>query len=241
MNSLSFHVGCKFFKVGKAIYVNSKILISFHIVNIQINAVEWNFSFLIFLSNYSYILFVLIAPTTLPVPKCPHWRYIASADKSAKLLCDIFFVFTCDYINSKIITFSMNTHLIYFSVSDIKCESAGIIKKCTEQLFTAYYYKIVSTIKRMCILMVIRIVAAPAYILPATLIYTSYLFSESINNVVFIKIQGKIAVFISLEIWEFMVADFSIFNCCMCRKRISENILFNHSSSPLLKGLFFFQ
>ena len=52
-----------------------------------------------------------------------------------------------------------------------------IVEECAEELFSAYNDEIMGTVKRAGILVVVWVVVVPIFVLPATLIYASYLLS----------------------------------------------------------------
>ena len=80
VNALSFHILYQVFQVRKSFRIHCKILVPFHIINIQINAVKRNASSLILFCNGTNILFCLVSPATLSVSKCPEGRNVALSD-----------------------------------------------------------------------------------------------------------------------------------------------------------------
>ena len=231
MNTLLLHVFRKSFQIRKTLSVHGKILVAFHIVNVQINAVQRNTSSLILLCDLANVLLGLITPTALTVTERPERRNIASADDFPELLDNVLFIFTSDDINYQIILCRLDLHQIPPSIADVKFHFSGIVEECSKCHITANENEVVRAIKRTSILMVVGIVIVPAHILPAPLIDTANLFAQTVYNIIFRKGIVKSSLIVSFQKRQLVLCGFHFCDNSIGRERCSEYILFDHNGT----------
>ena len=242
VNALFFHVCGKFFQIREAFGINGKIFVPFHIINIQINAVQWNASILILFCDCANIFFGLIAPAALTISECPERRNIASANHFPELLDDVLFAFACDDINRQVIGSSMNLHYAPLGIADVKLHLSSEVEECTEGHCTMNDDEVVCTIKRTSIFMVVGVVIVPADILPASLVDATNLFAQTIDNVVFRKRVSECPLLVCFKKRQCIGGRLNVQNNCIGREWGSVNIFFNHNSTSFQKvhcNLFF--
>ena len=177
MNILFFHFLIEFCELRKCLIIQCKIFVPFHIINIQINAVQGNSKLTVSFHHFPNLILVHIAPTALTITKCPQRSNIASSHHMTKLLHDIFHICTCNEIHIQIPVGSSDFQFVMFCVSHIKGKNARIVHKNTKLLFSIQHQKIVCAIQRTTVFLMFRFIATFALINPASFINSTNIFS----------------------------------------------------------------
>ena len=198
-DALCPHILYQLSQIRETLRIYSEILIPLHVVNVQVNAVKWNAGSLILLRHLPHVLLILITPAALTVAKCPEGRNVASADELSELLDNVFFVLTGDDVNCQVIFFCPDLHPIAVGIADVEFHSARIVEECAEGLPAADENEIVRTVQRTGVLLVVGIVGIPAYILPAPLVDTPDLLTQTIHNVLVLQRIGEGALAVGFK------------------------------------------
>ena len=129
MNVFLPHLFDKLFKISEAVPVNRKVLIPLHIINVQIDTVDRDVMFFIFGCYLTHFLCRVIAPTTLPITKCPAGSNIASSDQFTELVHHILVGRCLNQINFIVLLFHGNTEIIDVGVTNIEGHPARCVHK----------------------------------------------------------------------------------------------------------------
>ena len=233
VNVLLLHFLYQIFEICKGIPVNGKVLVPLHIVNIQINTVDRDISLFIFCCNLSDFICGIVAPAALSITKRPAGCNIASSDQLTEFLYHIRIGCSFDQIKLIISILHGDTEFIDICITGIKGDSARCIYKQATGLLHAVtsHDKIVGSIKRICMLAVIRIVRTFTHIPPASLIHATYIFAKTVNDLIRPEcIVKRIALFS-----EYAVLPFSFCNIlynCICFNGIAKAVFFYHNFIP---------
>ena len=117
---LLLHLLDKLFEIGEAVPVDREVLISLHIINIQINTVYGNIMFFIFGCHLAYFICRIIAPPALSIAKCPSGCNITSSDQLTELLHHIPVGRSFNQINFTVLLFHGNAKVINVGVTNIE-------------------------------------------------------------------------------------------------------------------------
>ena len=129
MDILFLHFFDKLFKIGEAVPVNREVLIPLHIINVQIDTVDGNVMLFIFRCHFTHFLCRIIAPTTLPITKCPAGCNIASSDQFTEFLHYIPVGSCLNQINFIVLLFHGNAKIINIGITNIEGHPARRIHK----------------------------------------------------------------------------------------------------------------
>ena len=133
VNMLFLHFFYKFRKSGESFIVQGKVFKTFHIVDIQINAVQRNIQFPVSLFNFPDVLFRLISPAALTESKSPLGRNIAAANHITELFYDIFQILSINIVQIHIPAVHGDHNCILLGVADVKGNFSRIVQEETER------------------------------------------------------------------------------------------------------------
>ena len=233
MNVLFLHFLYQIFEICKSIPVNGKVLVPFHIINIQINTVDRDISFFVLCCNLSDFISGIIAPAALTIAKCPAGCNIASSDQLTEFLYHIRIGCAFDQIKLVISILHGDTKLINVRITGIKGDPARCIYKQTAGFLYAVtdHDKIMCSIKRAGMLAVIRIVRTFTHIPPASLVHATHIFTKTVNDLIRPEcIMKRIAHFSEHAILPFRFCNL-LYNC-ICFNGIAKAVFFYHNFIP---------
>ena len=134
MNAHFFHVFYQLPKIRKVFFINGKILIPLHIINIKIDTVQGNSVFPVQLRHFPHLIRCHITPAALSVAKGPLWRNIASPRQPAEFLHQFFRRLPFHQVKVQVFVRHRYRQFLHFAVSDIKNHFSRMIHKYTKIL-----------------------------------------------------------------------------------------------------------
>ena len=102
MNILLLHLLVELLKLRKCLVIQRKILISLHVVNIQIHTVQRNPQLAVFVHHLPHLVLIHIAPPALAVTKRPHGNHKTAPDQMTELLYNILHILSGNHIQIQI-------------------------------------------------------------------------------------------------------------------------------------------
>ncbi len=184
-NPLSAHLLYKRRKVREILLIYGKVLIILHIVNIQINHVDWDIILPVSFRDFHEIFLRLISPTALPEPKPELRRDVASANHLTELLHNVIRRLPFNQIQVQIRRFTAHLQEIRPCIADVKCKFSRIIEEQSKILLPGNHDKIMRAIQGTLIFRVVRLVRTITDITVSPLIQSPVRLAKPINNVIF--------------------------------------------------------
>ena len=179
------------FKIRKTLPINREILIPLHIINVKSNGIQGQGKFLIPPGHLFHVFFTAVSPAALLVSKCPERSQVASSDQLAELPDDLKGAFPFDHIKPKIRSFRFNAQSVQTGVSHVKSDDPRIIHKQTKGAPPSHNEKIVCTVHRHCVFMVILFITASALIDPASFVDAPDILPQAIHQIFLPQMNGQ--------------------------------------------------
>ena len=134
-----------------------------------------------FSNNFTDFVFVHVAPAALSKTKCPLRCNVAASYQIAELFYDIFDILAGNDINIQVPVGCCDHQFFGTGISHIKTDDSRVICKDTKSFFAVYYQEVVCAVQGVTVFFVFRIVAAFAFIIPASFVDTTNIFTQTID------------------------------------------------------------
>ena len=177
------------YKSGKIIaefFIQCKVLVRIHIIDIHVDHIQWNVILTVSRCDFPEIFLCLIPPAALPEAECKFRRDIAPADDMAELFYNIVRRFTVDDIQVQICVFTGNCQRIHPRVPDVESQCGGIVEEQPEGLLPRDHDKVMCSIERTLVLGVVRVVGAVADIAVSPFVDAAVCLSEAVDDIVLV-------------------------------------------------------
>ena len=228
VDMLFLHFFDKSWEIRKGFLIQSKVFKTFHIVDIQINAVQRDVQFPVSLFNFPDVLFRLITPAALAESKSPFGRNIAAADHLAELTDDVFQIFSINIIQVHIPAVHGDHGRILLGIADVKSDFSRIVQEKTERFCLGEDQEIVGAIKRVGIFPVVGIIGTVAGIDPAPFVNAPDLFPKAVDRCALGHEKGDFFPFFNFYTGDFSFFYRVFFYHCFCIQRFPKMVFTNH-------------
>ena len=218
-------------EIRKFFIINSKVLVTLHIVDVEIYAVKRNFCLVVTVNNSVNSFGIVIAPTALLIAECPKRRNIACTDWFSELFYDFNRLCAVNVINIKIRAVNCDNGFVCGCIADVPTDFWREVDKNTKSFWAAEHKKIVSGIEGWLCFGVERVITAKAVIHPTTLVDSSRSFAETVDDVAVCHIKFKDKIFVLKLAAERKFRNrqsVKFFNNSLRINRVARCKLFNH-------------
>jgi len=192
-------------KIRKSLIADSEVLVSFHIVDVQVHAIDGNIQLIVLVNDFPYLIFIHVAPSALAKSKSPSWRNVALSYYATELFYNLKDALVFNQVNIGIEILKSNRKNVLIRISYIKRDPARRINIHSETFSVSPDNKeILSGIKRSFVFCMIGIIRAIADVDISSFIYSADCFTKSENTVFCTHIIFQfIFPLNSFKIWNF--------------------------------------
>ena len=175
-------------KIREGFFVDCKVLVALHVVDVEVNAVKRNICPVVVYDHILDSFGVVIAPAALLVAECPERRNVALTDDFAELADYLNGLVLLDDVDVKVRPVDRDLGGVGFCVADIPADPGGEVD---ENAVPAENQEVMRGVERLFCLGVEGIVAAVALVNPAALVDTARSLSETVDYVVVSHFEGE--------------------------------------------------
>ena len=185
------HLGGKRFEIGEALGMDGEILEIIHIVDVEVQHIQWDACLFVFIRTPPDVILCHIAPAALSVAERPLGRQIALADQGAELADDRFQALARDDVQVKREALGRDTEHIAVGIADVKGDLAGQVKERADPLLAVDQDEVVRTVDRALVLGMERLVGAPTLIDPSALVDAAHGLAETVDACFLVHFQRE--------------------------------------------------